>query len=106
MDLPSWLDAPKIAGLTVLVLAFVQYLKVYIPEKYIKLFAIGIGIVLSILCELYIGAVMNWVKAVVNGAVASIVADLGYSFLSKTGAKFALPSKTELTNNEKKEVKP
>ncbi len=93
MDLPSWLDAPKIAGLAVLILAVVQYFKVSIPDKYIKCFAMAIGIVLAILCELYIGAKIVWVKAILNGAIAAILADTAYGFLSKKGGLLTLPSK-------------
>jgi hypothetical protein len=93
MDLPSWLDAPKIAGLAALVLAVVQYLKPYLPEKYVKLFALWIGIILSILCELYIGVELIWVKAMLNGIVAAVLADTAYGFLSKKGGPLTLPSK-------------
>jgi predicted signal transduction protein with EAL and GGDEF domain len=93
MDLPNWLDAPKIAGLAVLILAVVQYFKVSIPDKYLKCFAMAIGIILAILCELYIGAKIIWVKAILNGAIASILADTAYGFLSKKGGIFTLPSK-------------
>ncbi len=93
MDLPSWLDAPKIAGLAVLIMAVVQYFKTYIPEKYVKLFAMGIGVILAILCELYIGAKLIWVKAILNGIVAAVLADTAYGFLSKKGGPLTLPSK-------------
>ena len=93
ISLPSWLDAPKIAGLAVLILAVVQYLKVYIPEKYIKLAALLIGVTLAILCELYIGAKLVWVRAILNGIVASVLADTAYGFLSKKGGALTLPSK-------------
>ncbi len=93
MDLPNWLDAPKIAGLAVLILAVVQYLKTYIPEKYVKLCALVIGVVLAILCELYIGAKLIWVKAILNGIVAAVLADTAYGFLSKKGGPLTLPSK-------------
>ncbi len=93
MDLPSWLDAPKIAGLAVLILAVVQYLKSYIPDKYVKLFALVIGVILAILCELYIGVRLIWVKAILNGLVAAVLADTAYGFLSKKGGPFTLPSK-------------
>jgi len=97
MELPTWLDVPKIAGLTVLVLAFVQYFKTSIPEKYIRYFAIVVGIILGILCELYIGAKVIWVKAILNGAIAAILADTTYGFLSKAaGGSFVLPSKSDL----------
>lgn len=93
ISLPSWLDAPKIAGLAVLILAVVQYLKAYIPEKYVKLAALLIGVVLAILCELYIGVQLIWVKAILNGIVAAVLADTAYGFLSKKGGTLALPSK-------------
>ncbi len=95
MELPAWLDLPKIGGLAVLVLAIVQYVKQYIPEKWIKLAAIGIGIAASVACECYIGQSFRIVNAVVNGVVAAILADTTYGFLSNKGdGAFKLPSKT------------
>lgn len=98
--LPAWLDAPKIAGLSVLQMGFVQYFKEYIPEKWIKLFAIGMGIVLSIAMEIYIGSAFtghtDWIKAIVNGMVAVVIGHLGYSFLSTKPTSFSLPSKTQV----------
>jgi len=96
MELPGWLDVPKIVGLTVLVLAFVQYFKTSIPEKYIKYFALGVGVILGIACEYYIGAKIVWVKAILNGAIAAVLADTTYGFLSKTAGSFVLPSKSDL----------
>lgn len=96
MELPAWLDLPKIGGLAILILAVVQYIKVYIPDKWIKLVAIGIGILASIACECYVGASFRIINAVVNGIVAAIFADTAYGFLSnKGGGIFKLPSKPE-----------
>lgn len=99
MDLPSWLDAPKIAGLAILTLMFVQYFKGQIPDKWIKYAAVLMGIALSIACEIYIGATwatLNWVKAGVNGAVAAVASDTAFQFFSNKGGKFTLPSKPEV----------
>jgi hypothetical protein len=96
MNLPEWLDAPKIAGLAILTLAFVQYLKGGIPEKFIRYFAMCVGVILSFACEIYIGSKLAPIKAIVNGAVAAVVADFTYGFLSKKGGALVLPSKTDL----------
>jgi hypothetical protein len=97
--LPAWLDAPKIAGLAALTLIVVQYFKQGIPDKFIKLFSLGIGIVLSFACEVYIGAALNPVKAVVNGLIATVTADTAYQFLgSNRSPPFTLPSKTNAPN--------
>jgi len=94
MDLPSWLDLPKIGALGVLVIFIVQYIKAYLPEKYIKLITIGIGVVVAIGAECYTaGCVASWSKTVINGILAAILADGGYSFLSGKGGTFTLPSK-------------
>ncbi len=101
--LPGWLDAPKIAGLAVLCLAVVQYFKNGIPEKYVKYFAVVVGIVLSFACELYIGSVLNPVKAAVNGLIATVVSDTAYKFLSNSKSQsFTLPSKAQEEAGEKK----
>jgi hypothetical protein len=103
MDLPSWLDAPKIAGLAALTLIVVQYFKSGIPDKWIKLFSLGIGIALSFACEVYIGAVLNPVKAIVNGLIATVTADTAYKFLSNSkSTSFTLPSKAQEEAGEKK----
>jgi hypothetical protein len=107
MELPIWLNAAKIGGLVVLCLAFVQYFKQYIPEKKIRLFAVGVGIILSIAYEIYVGnafvGITHWVKAFVDGTVAAILADLGYGFLSKTAGRFTLPSKADITKEGEKD---
>jgi hypothetical protein len=96
MDLPSWLDLPKIAGLSVLTLAVVQYFKVGIPDKLIRYFSVLVGIALSFACELYIGAVLNPIKAAVNGLIATVTADTAYKFLSNSKSQsFSLPSKAQ-----------
>lgn len=99
--LPSWLDAPKIAGLAVLTLIVVQYFKSGIPDKWIKFFSVGIGIALSFACEIYIGAVLNPVKAVINGLIATVTADTAYTFLSPKAGSFTLPSKTDQASENK-----
>lgn len=96
MSLPDWLDLGKIGQLGIIIMMIVQYIKAQIPDKYIKYVAIGIGILVSILCECYIGGIANipWIKAIVNGILAAILADTGYQFLSsKGGGNFTLPSK-------------
>lgn len=102
MELPSWLDAPKIMGLAVLVLLITQYFKEQIPAKAVRYFAMGLGILLAIVCECYMEAKFSWssatfwAKAILNGAVAAVAADFGYSFLSrKGGLPFTIPSKKE-----------
>jgi hypothetical protein len=103
MDLPSWLDLPKIAGLSVLSLAVVQYFKTGIPDRFIRYFAVLTGITLSFACEFYIGAVLNPVKAAVNGLIATVTADTAYKFLSNSKSpSFSLPSKEQEIAGEKK----
>lgn len=94
-ELPSWLDLPKIGALGVLVLFITQYIKVYLPEKWIKLITIGIGIIVAIGAECYIaGCVPSWPKTIINGILAAIVADGGYSLFSNKGGGVGLfPSK-------------
>ena len=94
MDLPGWIDVGKIGGYGVLILAIVQYCKKFLPEKWIPLIAIGIGVLVSIAAECCTGGVKNWVLTIVNGVLAAVLADTGYSFLSgKGGSNFQLPSK-------------
>lgn len=95
MDLPSWIDIGKISGIGVLVLSIVQYTKKYFPEKWIPAISIVIGILVSIAAECcQFGEVKNWVQTIVNGVLAAVLADTGYSFLSgKGGGNLQLPSK-------------
>ena len=104
-NLPQWLDMGKIAGVSVIVLAIIQYIKVGIPEKYIKYVAILIGVAVSIASEMYIGKEVIWIKAVVNGVLGAILADTGYSFLSKKPISLSLPSKDEIVKEAKAEAK-
>ena len=93
---PKWLDLAKISGIAVLTLAIVQYFKTNLPEKIVKFFAVAVGIALAILSDLYVGESVNWFKAIVNGALAAVLSDLGYTLLSKRGGLFTLPSKDVL----------
>ena len=94
-ELPSWLDLPRIGALGVLTLFIVQYIKIYLPEKYIKLITIGVGVIVAIGAECYqSGCVLSWSKTIINGVLAAILADGGYSFFSnKGGTNLSLPSK-------------
>jgi hypothetical protein len=102
MDIPEqlkWLDFERIIGLAILTLAIVQYIKVNIPDKAIKVFTILVGVVLAILADLYVGvpaAKIAWFKDVVNGILAAVLSDIGYGFLSTKAGAFALPSKDDL----------
>ena len=78
----------------VVILAIIQYTKKLLPEKWIPLIAIGIGILISIAAEYCTGGVKNWVLTIINGVLAAVLADTGYSFLSgKGGSNLQLPSK-------------
>lgn len=95
--LPDWLDVAKISGLAILTMAVVQYFKANIPEKFIRYFAVLVGIGLSFACDCYTGAQIKIVRAILNGVMAAVLSDLGYSLLSKKGgALLTLPSKNDM----------
>lgn len=108
--LPDWLDIAKISGLAVLTMAVVQYFKANVPEKYIRYFAVLVGIGLSFACDCYTGAQVRVVRAILNGVMAAVLSDLGYSMLSKKGGSslLTLPSKSDLDkkNGKSDPVKP
>lgn len=94
--MPTWLDLAKISGIAVLTLAVVQYFKSGIPDSFIKYFTIIVGILLAVLGDLYAGAKVIWYQVGINGVLAGIMSDLGYSFLSSKGGFLTLPSKDDL----------
>ena len=93
---PPWLDMARISGIAVLTLAVVQYFKSGIPDTWIKYFTIIVGIVLAVLGDLYAGSSVVWYQVIINGVLAGIMRDLGYSFLSKKGGFLTLPSKDDM----------
>ncbi|OFY39606.1 MAG: hypothetical protein A2Z69_00225 [Bacteroidetes bacterium RBG_13_44_24] len=102
MNLPEWLDLTKIGAIGIILLAVVQYIKAHLPEKWIWLITIVLGVVISIVSELYIGAdPINWIRAIVNGVLAAVIADTGYQFLSGKG-NLSLPSKGEGKDDQMK----
>ena len=93
---PPWLDMARISGIAVLTLAVVQYFKSSIPDAWIKFFTIVVGILLAVLGDLYAGSSVVWYQVIINGVLAGIMSDLGYSFLSSKGGFFMLPSKDDM----------
>jgi len=91
MSLPEWLDLTKIGSTAVILMAIINYFKSGIPEKLIQYITVIIGILISILAELYVGAALNWVRAILNGVLAAVLADTGYKFLK--GSPFEIGSK-------------
>ena len=100
MDIPEqlkWLDFERIIGIAILTLAVVQYLKANIPDKFIKVFTILVGVALAVLADLYVGVPkIAWFKDIVNGVLAAVLSDIGYGFLSTKAGAFTLPSKDDL----------
>ena len=96
MELPSWLDVPKIMGVAALVLMITQYLKDSLPAWSTRWFAILLGIGLSLGCDCYTGKSLNIIKGIIDGVVAAVMADFGYAFLSKKGGgTLSLPSRKD-----------
>ena len=94
MNLPSWLDIPKILMLSGLVVFVTQGAKEFIPDKWVKFSAILIGIVVSIAFAFYVpSGAISWAKVIIDGVIAGVASWGGYSFLSGKGGAFTLPSK-------------
>lgn len=99
--LPEWLDLARIAGIGVLVLVVVQYIKTYIPDKWIKLVAVIIGVLLSFAAVYYMGSKgpIVWnigfvIRVILDGVLSAMLGDTAYQFLSKKGGGSGiLPSK-------------
>ena len=93
MDLPGWMDAGRLAMIGVVTLAAVQYVKTFIPEKWVKPSALPLAIIVSLM--LHFAETNLYVKLIVYALFAVVVADAGYSFLSIKPTKFSLPSKAQ-----------
>jgi len=101
MNLPSFIDLTRVAEIGFLVLMIIQYFKVGIPEKWIPMVSVLLGIVISFG---YLAQVplQQWTPyiifvTIINGAVAAFGSDTAYSFLSSSKTKpLSLPSKADL----------
>ncbi len=95
-NLPDFLDLSRIAQIGSLLIVVVQYIKKFIPDKYIPYVSMAIGILISFLFE-YKGEKIDIVTGIVNGVLGAVGADTGYLFLSRTKSpQFTLPSRAEL----------
>jgi hypothetical protein len=100
--LPSWMNAAKLLMISGVTLSTVQYIKQFIPEKWVKPIAIPAAILIAFLLEF---AETNlYVKLSVYGLFAVVIADTGYKFVNNTRASpaFSLPSKAQEEAGEKK----
>jgi hypothetical protein len=93
MDLPGWMDAGRLAMIGIVTLAAVQYVKTFIPEKWVKPSALPLALIVSFM--LHFAETSIYVKLAVYAIFAVVVADTGYSFLSTKPTKFSLPSKVQ-----------
>ena len=105
MNLPSFVDLARVAEIGVLVLIITQYLKKGIPETWIPIVSVLIGILLSF-GYLSNTVVSEWTPylifcTIVNGIIGAIGADGTYTFVSnaKGSPTFTLPSKAQLTTS-------
>ena len=94
MEMPAWLNLSRIAEISVVLLAVVQYVKDVIPSGAIRYVTLGLGVLISVAAAFYTGeGVSNWVTVIVNGILAAVLADTGYQFLSGKSGSLTLPSK-------------
>lgn len=83
----NFLNMADISQIAVLTVALIQYIKPYVPEKIIKPYIQGVvAIGFSFLIQLYMGQ-LNYVSAVVNGMLATLVSESGYQILSTFGLR-------------------
>ena len=99
--LPTWMSLPKLIMISGVTLSMVQYVKGFIPEKWVKPIAIPLGLMTAFLLEF--AETNPWVKVAVYGVFAVVIADTGYKFVSNTKSQpFSLPSKAQEAAEEKK----
>jgi hypothetical protein len=99
--LPNWMNAAKLLMISGVTLSTVQYIKQFIPDSWVKPIAIPVAILIAFLLEFADTSV--YVKLVVYGLFAVVIADTGYKFVStKTSPAFSLPSKAQEEAGEKK----
>ena len=100
-SLPGWMDAGRLAIIAALTLMLVQYVKSLVPEKFVKLIAIPIALIVAGLMQL---AEMNvYAKVGLYAIFAVAAADTGYKFLSNAKSpSFTLPTKAQEAAVEKK----
>ncbi len=98
--LPDILDLAAIGKIALVVGFIIQYIKTSLPTWLIKpwlQFALGIFVAWALTVYVDQYATVNWLVLIVNGILAAIVADGGYSFLSNKGTStFSLPTKSQL----------
>jgi hypothetical protein len=106
MNLPSFVDMAKVAEIGVLVLMIIQYFKRGIPETWIPIVSVLVGILISF-GYLSNTVIADWTPymifvTIVNGVAGAIGADTAYSFVSNTKSPTAtLPSKAQIEGGTK-----
>jgi hypothetical protein len=96
MNLPSIIDLTAVAGIGMLAMMIIQYIKDSLPTKLIRWCTLLAGIGVSFLWFYKPGINYDFVVVIANGVLGAIGADTGYNFLSPTNSpSFTLPSKKE-----------
>lgn len=109
MDIPdiekilSFMDWKMITAIGLLVMAWTQFWKEYIPDTYkkipvIKLFTLLSGMVIAYFIFDIAGVKHTEMVALFHGLVGSLFAALGYDILK--GTKLGLRSSTDLKNGK------
>ncbi len=103
----SLVDMAKAAEVAGTVLAVTQVVKTKIPEKFIPVFGVLLGVAFSFSYHLELPA-NQWtplliVTDLVTGVAGWIIADTGYSFLSTSKSPiFSLPSTSQMAQAKPK----
>jgi hypothetical protein len=95
MNLPGIFDVQAMAGIAVLALIVIQYIKNKLPENLIRWITVLVSIGVSFIWFYKEGAGYNYIVVIVNGAFAAFGSDTGYNFLSAKpdSPAFTLPAK-------------
>jgi hypothetical protein len=90
----SFMNMQMLAAIALVLTAWVQFTKVYFPEKFVKLWTLASGIGLSYLIFCCAGIKGNAIAIILHGIVATVLSSLGYELLK--GTKLGLRGTDEL----------
>ena len=96
----SFMNMQMLAAIALILSAWVQFTKVYFPEKWVKLWTLVSGVFISFLTFCCAGAKGSYLVVIFHGIVATVLSSFGYELLK--GTKLGLRSTDDLKNNKKK----
>lgn len=92
----SFLDMKILAGISVLLTAWVQFTKEYFPDKIVKIWSIGSGLGIAYLSLCMVGCKFLWYHVLIYGIAAAVLGGLFYEIVK--GTRVGMRSSDQMKN--------